>query len=207
MADMALDADRTALLMIDMQMGFIDPESSLCIAGAAFSIPACKAALDAARAAGIPIFHVQREYAADGSNVEPVRRAVWEEGGRPLSTAWPESLEPPRELMPLEGETVLMKPRFSAFFGTDLHAQLAACGVRSLILIGTTTPNCIRSTCYDALSLNYDVIVVSDATSSRSLEVQKANLEDMGFIGATICATADLPQLLDPRTSGEQAVG
>lgn len=193
---MALDPARTALLMIDMQWGFIDEASSLCIAGARASIPACQAVLDAARAAGMPVVHVRREYAADGSDVEPVRRQLWEEGGRPLSAAWPESLEAPTALAPLAGEEILMKPRFSAFFDTGLHGWLQARNIESLVLIGTTTPNCIRSTCYDGLSLNYDITVVSDATSSRSDAVQKANLEDMGFIGATICTAAELRSLL-----------
>lgn len=193
---MALDPARTALLMIDMQWGFIDEASSLCIAGTRASIPACQAVLDAARAAGMPVVHVRREYTADGSDVEPVRRQLWEEGGRPLSAAWPESLEAPTALAPLADEEILMKPRFSAFFDTGLHNWLQARGIESLVLIGTTTPNCIRSTCYDGLSLNYDITVVSDATSSRSDAVQKANLEDMGFIGATICTAAELRSLL-----------
>ena len=79
-----------------------------------------------------------------------------------------------------------MKPRFSAFFGTSLDRQLKDRGVDTVVLIGTTTPNCIRSTCYDALSLNYNVVVIEDATSSRSEQVQKSNIEDMRFIGATI---------------------
>lgn len=193
---MALDPARTALLMIDMQWGFIDEASSLRIAGTRASIPACQAVLETTRAAGMPIVHVRREYAADGSDVEPVRRQLWEEGGRPLSAAWPESLEAPTALAPLAGEEILMKPRFSAFFDTGLHSWLQARGIESLVLIGTTTPNCIRSTCYDGLSLNYDITVVSDATSSRSDAVQKANLEDMGFIGATICTAAELRSLL-----------
>lgn len=188
----------TALLMIDMQNGFIDTGSSLCIAGAKDSICACKAVLEMARAQKMPIMHVRREYASDGSDVEPVRKRIWEKGGKPLSAAWPESLAAPHELTPHADEPVLIKPRFSAFFQTSLHSWLQERNIASLILIGTTTPNCIRSTCYDALSLNYDVVVVSDATSSRSEEVQRANLEDMAFIGATVCTTAELAHLLRP---------
>ena len=71
------------------------------------------------------------------------------------------------------------------------------------MLIGTTTPNCIRSTCYDALSLNYNVAVIEDCTSSRTPDVQRANIEDMAFIGASVldCAAfcarglADMPDV------------
>ena len=56
----------------------------------------------------------------------------------------------------------------------------------TVILAGTTTPNCIRTSCYDALSLDYDAIVLSDCTSSVTEEVQRANLGDMERIGAQI---------------------
>ena len=58
--------------------------------------------------------------------------------------------------------------------------------IDTLVLMGTTTPNCIRTTCYDALSLDYDVIVLSDCTSSKSEEIQRSNLRDMEDAGAII---------------------
>lgn len=68
--------------------------------------------------------------------------------------------------------------------------------VDTVILAGTTTPNCIRSSCYDALSLDYDVVVLSDCTSSVTDEVQRANLEDMARIGAKICTVDELSSLI-----------
>ena len=66
----------------------------------------------------------------------------------------------------------------------------------TVILAGTTTPNCIRTSCYDALSLDYDVIVLSDCTSSVTEEVQRANLADMARIGARIMTADELKPLL-----------
>lgn len=66
----------------------------------------------------------------------------------------------------------------------------------TVILAGTTTPNCIRTSCYDALSLDYDVIVLSDCTSSVTEEVQCANLADMARIGAGIMTVDELKTLL-----------
>lgn len=185
--------EHAALLMIDMQYGFIDEGSSLCIAGARATLSACKQALDAARSHGIVPVHVRREYAADGSNVESTRYETWLAGGKPLSQAStdPASLDFPPETSPHNGETVVVKPRFSAFFGTNLDALLRAQGITTVVLAGTTTPNCIRSTCYDALSLDYNVVVLKDATSSRTPEVQRANIEDMAFIGAQIMGVSE----------------
>ncbi|MFQ9741890.1 MAG: cysteine hydrolase family protein [Slackia sp.] len=188
-----IDSSSTALVMIDMQNGFINETSPLCVAGAKKSISACKRVLEYARQNAVPVYHIVRRYAADGSDVEPCRYDTWKDE-RPLSNVCPEEIGPsePAELAPLEGEAVIVKPRFSAFFQTDLHARLQKQGIDTLLLTGTTTPNCIRSTCYDALSYNYDVIVVEDATSSRNEDVQRANMEDMAFIGARIIRSVDL---------------
>ena len=187
-----IDPQSAALIMIDMQQGFIDERSPLCIAGARETIPACARVLDAARTMGSLIVHIRRAYRTDGSDIEACRFDAWAAGGKPLSEAWPETLSAPAKLVPAEGETVIVKPRFSAFFGTGLDLMLRRMRIATVVLIGTTTPNCIRSTCYDALSLGYNVVVVQDATSSRTPEVQRANIEDMSFIGAQIITSQEL---------------
>lgn len=183
-----IDPSNAALIIIDMQHGFIDKDSSLGIAGAETTLPACARALACARSLGISVFHACREYAADGSDVESTRFETWLSGGKPLSKASedPKSLDFPEPVAPQGDDRVIVKPRFSAFFGTDLHETLQAEGVTTVVLIGTTTPNCIRSSCYDALSLNYNVVIIKDCTSSRTPEVQAANIEDMAFIGAQV---------------------
>lgn len=182
---------RAALLLIDMQNGFIDAASPLCIAGAAATVPACAHALAAAREHGLAAFHVRRAYAVDGSDVEAARWETWAEGGRPLSAADPESLDCPPELSPAPGEPVITKPSWSAFFGTDLAATMRQQGIGTIVLAGTTTPNCVRSTAYDGLALGFNVAVLRDATSSRSPEAQEANLADMEAVGIQLIFTDD----------------
>ena len=186
-----IEPARAAFLLIDMQNGFIDGASPLCIAGAAATVPACAHALAAAREHGLAVFHVRRAYAADGSDVEAVRWEAWAEGGRPLSSADPMSLACPSELAPAPGEPVVVKPSWSAFFGTDLDALLRARGIGTIVLAGTTTPNCVRSTAYDGLALGFNVAVLRDATSSRSPEAQEANLADMEAAGIQLIPTDD----------------
>lgn len=186
-----IEPARAAFLLIDMQNGFIDGASPLCIAGAAATVPACAHALAAAREHGLAVFHVRRAYAADGSDVEAVRWEAWAEGGRPLSSADPMSLACPSELAPAPGEPVVVKPSWSAFFGTDLDVLLRTRGIDTLVLAGTTTPNCVRSTAYDGLARGFNVAVLRDATSSRSPEAQEANLADMEAAGIQLIHTDD----------------
>lgn len=180
-----------ALIVIDMQHGFIDEDSSLCIAGAAATVEACAGAADAARASGVPVIYALRRYADDGSDVEAPRLATWL-ADRSLSDSCldPQTCDVPGPLTPRPGDRVIYKPRYSAFFGTGLDALLRRLGVQTVVLAGTTTPNCVRSTCYDGLSLDYNVVVLSDCTSSRTPEVQSMNLEDMAVAGAHVIDSA-----------------
>jgi nicotinamidase-related amidase len=139
-----------------------------------------------------------RHYRADGSDVERTRYDVWAKGGKPLSETCPASMSDawPEEFRRDPSDYVIVKPRFSAFFHTELDLILRRLGVDTVLLAGTTTPNCIRSTFYDALSLDYDAVLLSDCTSSVTPAVQQANLADMQRVGGRIMTAADLEQLL-----------
>ena len=181
-----------ALLVIDMQKGFISECSPLYIEGAAATVPACAAVIDHCRKNSIPVFFVTRSYNADGSNVENTRFEAWLKGGKPLSPGCAENISAamPEEFGFDPRDYHIIKPRYSAFFATGLDLVLRRLGIGRVILAGTTTPNCIRTTCYDAVSLDYAVTVLSDCTSSKTAEIQESNLRDMANIGAEIIDSA-----------------
>lgn len=185
---------KQALIMIDMQRGFLDSASPLCIPAAEATIPACAALIGRCHEAGVPVIYAVRHYRADGSDVEKARAKTWAEGGKPMSEVCDENMSDafPESFEVLASDHVFVKPRFSAFFATSLDLVLRRLGVQTVVLAGTTTPNCIRTTCYDALSLDYDVVVLSDCTSSVTDAVQAANLEDMQRIRAEIMTLEEL---------------
>lgn len=177
-----------ALFVIDMENGFIDPRSSHCISGAAETIPACRKAICTARSVGIPVFFVKRIYRTDGSDVELARYEKWKAGGRamaPGSTGF-NSAEAPEGLQPVLGDYTIIKPRWSAFFHTELDLILRRLDIKTVILTGTTTPNCVRATAYDADALEYNVIILEDCCSSQTEEIQRANIDDLRRMGAVI---------------------
>ena len=192
---------KQALLIIDMQNGFLQPQSPLCIRGALATVPACARVISACRAAGVPVIFINRAYRADGSDVELPRRQVWARGGKPLTpgSTGPLSVENPPEFGRASGDYEIIKPRYSAFFQTPLDLLLRRLGVDTVVLTGTTTPNCIRTTCYDAISLDYRVVVVEDCCSSNTEAIQQANMLDMGNVGAEVCSAAEFLETLSPR--------
>lgn len=177
-----------ALIVIDMQNGFIEDESPLCIKYAKSTIPVCAKVINYARENGFHVIFVNRIYREDGSDVEITRREAWERGGKPLtvSSKGNLSIDNPAEFKKQDSDYEIIKQRFSAFFQTELDMLLRRLKVTDIYLIGTTTPNCIRTTCYDGISLDYNVTVIEDGCSSNSIEIQKANMIDMANIGANI---------------------
>ena len=183
---------RSALILIDMENGFVDPRGGHCIRFAQSTVPACVRAIETARSKGIPVFFVKRIYRADGSDVELTRYAAWKAGDRacmPASTG-PNSAQAPEGLRPQPGDYPIIKPRWSAFFQTELDLILRRLDVRTVLLAGTTTPNCVRTTCYDAIALEYNPVVLTDCCSSRTEEIQRVNLEDMQRAGAILMDSA-----------------
>ncbi|MCI9476195.1 cysteine hydrolase [Anaerovoracaceae bacterium 41-7] len=185
---MSIFHKKAALIVIDMQKAFVEPGAAHCIAGAKATVPACAKVIAEARAAGSPVFWVRRQYRPDGSDVEFTRKAAWKAGGgtmAPGSTGI-NSEELAEGLMAEPSDYQIIKPRWSGFFQTELDLILRRLQIETVVLIGTTTPNCVRTTCYDAIALDYETIIIEQCCSSQTEEIQRANMEDMEHIGAKI---------------------
>lgn len=186
-----MEAVRPALLVIDMENGFLNADSAQCIVNARQTIPACANVIFSCREKGIPVIFVYRKYRGNGSDVEFTRYQSWVEGGKAMSPNCREELswEMPAEFGASERDYHIVKPRYSAFFQTELDLILRRLRVNTIVLTGTTTPNCIRTTCYDGISLDYNVVVIRDCVSSNSDEIQQSNLRDMKNVGAQIMSS------------------
>ncbi|MDR3585138.1 MAG: cysteine hydrolase [Desulfosporosinus sp.] len=182
---------KTAFIIIDMQKDFCQPGAPFEVTGAMNVVPYIKRTLAACRSHRIPVIHVFRYYRADGIDVELTRYdAFMKAGGACIQgTKGAEILD---ELKPIEGEYLIIKQRWSAFFQTELDCLLKRLGVEQIIVTGVQTPNCIRGTVWDANSLDYEVIVLTDGTGAKTTEIHIANLIDMESIGIKLMTTDDL---------------
>ncbi len=185
----------TALVMVDMQQDFLQPSSPLFVAQGPDVLTNVAEALQAARAAGMPVVHVVRRHRSTGIDVDMCRRELFEQTGGFLLAGTP-GAEEPEALRPLDSEVVVAKTRWSGFFATDLDLVLRRMETGHIVLVGLQTPNCIRATAVDALSLDYAVSVLSDATGSRTVDVQRSNLEDMTAMGVEILSTQQFVALV-----------
>ena len=141
--------DTTALLIIDVQDGLDDP------ALGQRNNPDAEAnmarLLAAWRARGRPVYHVQHMSVNPHSPLRP------ELPGNAIK----------RIVAPQGNEPVIQKSVNSAFVGTDLEARLRAAGIKSVVVVGLTTPHCVSTTARTASDLGFRTIVVADATASH----------------------------------------
>lgn len=178
---------RPALLIIDVVMAYLDPQSPL-YAGVEAELAANERLAAAARAAGIPVIFTNIEYRPDGFDGGMFYRKV--PALRAFAPNSPLGAFPP-SLQPREGELVLGKKFPSAFFGTQLAAILTAARIDTLFITGYSTSGCVRATALDALCHGFSPFVVREACGDRDPRVQDANLFDIQAKVAEVIGEAE----------------
>lgn len=163
-----IDPKSTAILVID-ELGSLDG-SPLEPVLKAPTLNTAKIAR-AARAKSIPVIF------ANDAHIKGLDRELelWGEHG---IAGTPEAQTSP-ELEQQDGDFLIEKRRYSAFFQTGLRLLLDELGVRTLILCGFDTNICVVHTAADAYFNNFDLIVVSDATGTFLIGDQAEGLEYM----------------------------
>ncbi len=177
-----------------MQYAFLDKSSPLFVDDGPSIVENIEKILQFFRSKDFPRIFIKRVHRLNGVDIERERIDLLKENN--LLVEGSKSIEIIEELKPLSNEIVVIKKRYSSFFHTELDLILRRMNVRTLILTGVQTPNCIRATAIDAISLDYECIVVEDGTASKSSEIQRANLTDMGSMGIRITDTNNLISLL-----------
>jgi ureidoacrylate peracid hydrolase len=177
----------TALLVIDMQNGFLDEKGSLATLGFPYealqpAVAGCARLVAAAREAGVPVIWTRYVYAPgmlDGGLLPNELVPGMKEVGSLVDGTWDAEIIP--ALVPREDEIVIDKSRPSSFYGTRLEPFLTSLGVRSLVLAGVTTNICVETTARDAGQRDYRTYVVSDATAEYDPARHEHALTTIGF--------------------------
>lgn len=179
----SFETANTALLAIDFQRDFLEPDGGCHVDEAgtkrlATAVPAAKAAVEAARAAGIEIIHTRESYASDLSDVNSLKTDmdyVGIEGplGRCLIRGEP-GCDFVSDMRPDPGERIFDKPGFSAFYRTGLQDHLRARGITHLIVTGITYQCCVHSTLRDAVDRGYRCLTLDDACAALDAELEEA---------------------------------
>lgn len=169
------DSTHSALLVVDMQNDFCRPGGFVDqiggdLTGVERALPGIHSLLKAARSTGVVIVHIRSWFDLEYLN-EPMRERLKRLGVQPYCVRGTWGAEFIDELQPADGENVVEKHRYSAFFETDLDDLLRGLGVRSVVVCGTATNNCVDGTARDAFYRGYYVALPDEASCAPTDEL------------------------------------
>ena len=175
-----IDLRRTAVIVIDMQHAFVSEGGMYDLWGRDISkIPQIIGPIDkiisTARAKGIKVIFVAHHHSPDlhdsGGPDSPAwyKRTLTDYRNQPenrdklnIAGKWGSRII--EELKPCKSDLFVVKPRYSAFFGTNMDMILRTYSLKYLVFVGVATNICVEASIRDAYNLDYFSILVSDAT-------------------------------------------
>ena len=171
-----IDLASIAVLAIDFQDEY-QAERAWPVAGYDAILQRARAVILAARAAGLPVVHVQAWSAGNNAYSGLVRENTPDEflfgvAGSPGAVI-------ASDVAPVAGETIIRKTFPSGFRGTDLADALSRRGVKQILALGVWTESCLRETVLDAVYLGFRVWLVKDACGSGTETMHRAGILDL----------------------------
>lgn len=185
LADLPLQPTRlteSTLVLIDCQNTYTKGVMEL--EGVQAAIDEAAALLQRARAAGVPVVHIQHD---DGPG------SLYDIEGDTGAIV--------PALAPHNGEPVVVKNYPNSFVNTDLDAVLKTSDTSNVVLAGFMTHMCVSSTARGAFNLGYAPTVVASATATRALPGTNGEPIPADVLQrASLAALADLFAVIVPDT-------
>jgi len=187
---MQLDADSTAVVVVDMQNGFCHPDGSLHAPGSEAAVEPVGDVVDRAREAGADVVWTRDVHPPgqfdDAHYYDEFER--W--GEHVLEDSW--EAEIVAELRPHEDDLVVVKHTYDAFYQTELEGWLDAHGIDDLVICGTLANVCVLHTASSAGLRDYRPVLVEDAVGCIEDAHREYALEHADFLFGELTALADL---------------
>jgi nicotinamidase-related amidase len=155
------------LLLVDVIQRFEHEDGERLRASFRERLAGLRAALERARARGIPVVYANdNEGVWDGDAPALVRRAIEQGRGGDLVAA----------VQPRPGERFVIKPRYSAFDVTPLELILRELEIERILLAGAATEMCVAQTAVQARELGFKVTVLAHACVTTDPELEQVAL-------------------------------
>lgn len=219
-APLACDLGHTALLVIDAQRDFAQPQYAFAqalekvVPGVTDDYFARTQQVALPNIARLQRFFRERKrpifYTATGTSTgDGSDLAGWLRGFDALGqmvlgrNVWPrpgdEAWDIDDSVRPAPGEMVVNKIGASAFVATPLDQTFRALGIQTLVVCGFSTDVCVSSSARHAADCGYQVIVVEDACATLSEEMHRVSLDAIALAFGRVRSTQQVLQLLTPQ--------
>ncbi|WP_336021572.1 cysteine hydrolase family protein [Halobellus salinisoli] len=161
MSTEAFDPDRTAVVVVDMQNGFCHPDGSLHAPASEAVIDDVTDLVDDARDAGARIVYTRDVHPPEQFDEAHYYDEFARWGEHVVENSWEAELVD--ELDVREGDHVVEKHTYDAFYETELDGWLSARGVDDLLVCGTLANVCVLHTAGSAGLRDYRPVLIEDA--------------------------------------------
>lgn len=159
MAELKLDPEKTALVLIDLQNGIVGMNAAP--HPAAQVVENSRRLADAFRAHSAPVVYVR----VDLNDFLKLPVDAPHDLGDKLLPAVASEIAGSAGFQPQD--ILLTKRHWGAFAGTDLEQQLRSRGINTVVLTGISTNAGVESTARQGTGLGFAFVVVEDACSSH----------------------------------------
>jgi nicotinamidase-related amidase len=159
---------RDVLLVIDLIQHFDHEDGEALLASVRQRAGGIRAAIDRARADGVPVVYVNDAAGRWDSDAPGFVRDAIEQG---------KGGEVLRGLAPEPGDPFLFKARYSVFDHTPLVLLLREHEIERLLLCGAATEMCVVQSAIDAKELEFKVTILADACAAVDEEMERLSLE------------------------------
>jgi nicotinamidase-related amidase len=180
-----LDPAATALVLIDLQRMVVSRDTAP--RPAMEVVRNCSRLVTAARPLRVLVVKVRVAFEPDRGDV--LRQDVDESYSPPTAPGWDELVE---EMQPAEGDLVVTKRQWGAFYGTNLDLELRRRGRTTLVLGGIATNFGVESTARDAWERNYQLVLVEDAMAALNAEAHELAVQRIFPRLGRVCTVADV---------------
>jgi len=181
-----LEAQKTALIVVDMQNDFVEPGGNLVVPAAKDTVKAIQRLIAQARTSGVKVVYTQDTAFPGDKEFE-----IWPE--HCLKDTWGWQIVD--DLRPQAGDLVCLKNRYDGFYDTWLdHFLGKVWQIESLVIVGTVSNICVLHTAASAGLRWYHVVVPADGISALTEFDQALTLHQVGglYSGSILRSVDDI---------------
>ncbi len=172
--DLRLPADKSAVIVVDMQNDFVKEGGTLVVPSAVDTIGNIQQLLENARNKNVPVAYTQ-----DTHREGDPEWNIWPEHCRVDTWGW-EIIE---ELAPQPSDLICQKSRYDGFYDTWLDHYLSRLWkVENVVIVGTVSSICVLHTAGSAGLRWFNVVVPADGTSALTDFDQALTLRQVSFL-------------------------
>ena len=178
------EANRSALLVLDMQRYFLEPTSHAYVPSAGALVPGLRRLIQAYRARQLAIVYTRHLNTPTNSGS--------------MSTWWRELITPENPLsqitpeLEVESGTVFTKSQYDAFYETNLEQFLREGEVTQVVITGVMTHLCCETTARSAFMRGFRVYFTIDGTATYNAAFHQATLLNLAHGFATPILVSDV---------------